>query len=68
MAKILRWLVLIVLVVGGVVLVLRQVFPLPDISGRAYSAALHAIMHSGTVSQVMSHDFDLERVMVEAGQ
>lgn len=34
----------------------------------AVEVARSAIMHSGTVAQVMAPDFDLERVMAEAGQ
>lgn len=34
----------------------------------AIDAVINAIMNSGTIAQVMSSDFDLERVMVEASE
>jgi len=34
----------------------------------AVDAVINAIMNSGTIAQVMSPDFDLERVMVEASE
>lgn len=34
----------------------------------AIDAVVNAIMNSGTIAQVMSPDFDLERVMVEASK
>lgn len=34
----------------------------------AIEAVINAIMSSGTIAQVMSPDFDLERVMVEASE
>lgn len=34
----------------------------------AVDAVIKAIMNSGTIAQIMSPDFDLERVMVEASK
>lgn len=38
--RVLKWLALAVLVAGAAILVLRLVFPLPDVSGRPPEAAL----------------------------
>lgn len=47
----------------AVIMVITFAVPLAYLS---LVAAKSAIMNSGTVLQVMSPDFDLERVMVEA--
>lgn len=38
--QILKWLALVALVVGAVIVILRLIFPLPDVSRRAHEAAL----------------------------